>query len=440
MFVKYEKALLSVSYSPEFDVNGITDPFLQARIIEILAYTAKGNKELSDELGDLFVSVQSITEASKQTGYAIQYEIVKAINKLEANPGMKSLSSTILGKFLSSKDLNLKYIALNTLKDVARTDIAAVQKHRALILEFLKETDISLQRRALDLIYIIINTNNIKQILKECLKFLPIADDSLKLEMTTKLTQSINLYAPSFKWEIDTLIKMIVLSSNCIYEDTLSTIINLVIKVRELAIYSVHKLFITLRNNAENKSLAKVAVYVIGEFCDCLINNTILSGNDEEIKVTLNDVIELFNQISLIHRDEATVIEYLLNCVFKLSNKYPEKSSEFEGIIDKYEKSNFAEVQQRAIEYKVLDAFDNIELRHKVVENIPIPKESNITEKELVHEGEEKENDNVNDTTVVKLKLLNNLRKMELNLLLFSMRVEELLTMHSQVLKKILLS
>ena len=408
MFVKYEKALLSVSYSPEFDVNGITDPFLQARIIEILAYTAKGNKELSDELGDLFVSVQSITEASKQTGYAIQYEIVKAINKLEANPGMKSLSSTILGKFLSSKDLNLKYIALNTLKDVARTDIAAVQKHRALILEFLKETDISLQRRALDLIYIIINTNNIKQILKECLKFLPIADDSLKLEMTTKLTQSINLYAPSFKWEIDTLIKMIVLSSNCIYEDTLSTIINLIIKVKELAIYSVHKLFITLKNNTDNKSLAKVAVYVIGEFCDYLINNTILSGNDEEIKVTLNDVIQLFEQVSLVHKDEATVIEYLLNCVFKLSNKYPEKSNEFEKIIDKYEKSNFAEVQQRAIEYKVLDAFDNMDLRHKVVENIPIPKETNITEKDLVHEGEEKENDNVNGATVVKLKLLNN--------------------------------
>ena len=36
MFVKYERSLLSVSYSPEFDVNGITDPFLQAKILEIL--------------------------------------------------------------------------------------------------------------------------------------------------------------------------------------------------------------------------------------------------------------------------------------------------------------------------------------------------------------------------------------------------------------------
>ena len=57
MFVKYEKSLLSVSYSPEFDVNGITDPFLEARILEVMAYTAKGSKVLSDELGDLNESI-----------------------------------------------------------------------------------------------------------------------------------------------------------------------------------------------------------------------------------------------------------------------------------------------------------------------------------------------------------------------------------------------
>ena len=33
---------------------------------------------------------------------------------------MKSLSDNILGKFLSSTDYNLKYIALNTLKDVVK--------------------------------------------------------------------------------------------------------------------------------------------------------------------------------------------------------------------------------------------------------------------------------------------------------------------------------
>ena len=69
------------------------------------------------------MSVQSITESSKQTGYALQYEIIKAINNLNASSGMKSLSNNILGKFLSSND----YIALNPLKDVARKDLDSIK-------------------------------------------------------------------------------------------------------------------------------------------------------------------------------------------------------------------------------------------------------------------------------------------------------------------------
>ena len=123
MLIINEKSLLSVSYSPEFDVNGINGPFLQAKILEILQYTAKDDKELIDELADLFVSVQGITESSKQTGYALQYEIIKDINNLNPSSGMKNLSNNILGEFLSSNGYNLKYIALNTLKDVARKDL-----------------------------------------------------------------------------------------------------------------------------------------------------------------------------------------------------------------------------------------------------------------------------------------------------------------------------
>ena len=402
MFVKYEKSLLSVSYSPEFDVNGITDPFLQARIIEIMAYTAKGSKVLSDELGDLFVSVQSITEASKQTGFALQYELVKTINKIESNPGMKSLSNTILGKFLSSKDLNLKYIALNTLKDVARYDIASVQKHRALILEFLKDPDISLQRRALDLVYIIVNANNLKQIVKECLKFLPNATEELKFELTAKLTQSLDQYSPSFKWEIDTIIRMIVLSSNKIYENTLATIINLIVKVKELSIYSSHKLFITLKNNIDNIALAKIAIYVIGEFCVDLVSNSILGADNEEIVVTIEDIITLLKDCANKNKNESTVMEYLLNCLIKLSNRFPDKKKEIDTIIEGYDKSYFYEVQQRAVEYKVFDNIQNEPLKQKVIENVPLLKEDGIKDKELVTEDTDDESSN--DKTELKLK------------------------------------
>ena len=97
------------------------------------------------------------------------------------------MSSTLLGRFLAHKDNNYKYIALSTLQTVAKTDLQSVQKHKNTILECMKDADISIKRRALDLVYLIINTSNIKQIIKECLNLLVVSEPEIKLELTTKV-------------------------------------------------------------------------------------------------------------------------------------------------------------------------------------------------------------------------------------------------------------
>ena len=413
MFVKLEKNLLSISYAPEFDVNGITDPFLQAKILEIMKFTVKNNKNLSDELGDLFVSVQSITEASKQTGYALQYEIVRTINNLESNAGMKSLSNNILGKFLGSKDLNLKYIALNTLQDVGRYDIGSVTKHKNLILEFLKDKDISLQKRALDLIYLIINKNNLKSITKECIKYLPNAPIEIKFELTSKLVDSIEKYSNSYKWEIDTLIKMVIVSDSKLYDDTLSKVINIIMSIRELFIYSVHKLYICLKNNKENKALSIISFYVIGENGRLLIDNNVLNSKNENIKVSENEVINLFKEIGEINDKKGNndVLEYLLNAYVKLSLKFPSVRIIIEEDILKYQKSFYCEVQQRAVEYKVFDNIQKDDLKKTIVNSIPTPKiiDENINKKrEIINENDEEENNKDDDPkTSIKISSIN---------------------------------
>ena len=412
MFVKYEKSLLSVSYSPEFDVNGITDPFLQAKILEIMQYTAKDDKNLIDELADLFVSVQSITESSKQTGYALQYEIIKAINNLNASSGMKSLSNNILGKFLSSNDYNLKYIALNTLKDVARKDLASVQKHRALILEFLKDNDISLQKRALDLIYLIINKNNLKNITKECLIFLPKAEDEIKYELTKKLQDSIVKYSASYKWEIDSLIKMVINSKGKIYEDVLSQIINEIIKVKDLYIYSSHKAFLALKvkKNENNPSLAKLCIYIIGELCTYLTNNNTLNCKNEQITVSEDDILNLLKEVGIKNNNlgNETVIEYLLNALVKLLIKFPDKRNEIESIIKNYKRSYFSEVQSRALEYLQFNKSNKNEMKNKIVGAVPLPKKvdgegDKEENKKIVDDNDEDNYDPEDDIICVRL-------------------------------------
>jgi len=76
------------------------------------------------------------------------------------------------GKFLSSRDPNQKYVALDTLTRVISYDVAAVQRHRAVIVECLRDADVSIRRRALDLVYALVNAENVRPLTKELLNYL----------------------------------------------------------------------------------------------------------------------------------------------------------------------------------------------------------------------------------------------------------------------------
>ena len=52
--------------------------------------------------------------------------------------GLRVLALNILGRFLSSREQNLKYVALETLHQLLRTDSAAVTRHREMLLDCLK--------------------------------------------------------------------------------------------------------------------------------------------------------------------------------------------------------------------------------------------------------------------------------------------------------------
>jgi AP-1 complex subunit gamma-1 len=376
--IKYLKMLLSISYSPEYDVNGITDPFLQVKILEILAYFGKENKERSDEMSDILALVATSTDSNRNVGNAVLYELVKTISNVEANAGLRSVGSNVLGKFLSSRDNNYKYIALNTLKSVARSDINSVQKHKNTILECLKEhNDVSIKRRSLDLVFLIINTSNVRQIIKECLNFLLKAEDEFKLDLTTKIVSSLEKYSTCVKWEIDTLIKMLCIAGNFTSEDSVSKIINLIIGYPELHSYSVHKLVLACGGYSDQESLVKVGIYTIGELGKYLTTTTVQT-EDNELIYTEKDVIEFIKTINAKTYSTQSIQEYIMNCLVKLSTRFT--ISETREIIEQQRKSYYYEVQQRAVEYSVFQGLGD-ELKREVTASIPLSKATAFTKK-----------------------------------------------------------
>lgn len=54
------KDLISVSYYPEYEINGVIDPFLQTKIIEIFKFFGKDNANSCEEISDILANVKKI--------------------------------------------------------------------------------------------------------------------------------------------------------------------------------------------------------------------------------------------------------------------------------------------------------------------------------------------------------------------------------------------
>lgn len=384
--IKCLKSLSTTNYSPEYDINGVTDPFLQTRILEVLAIFAgkvKEDSDYSDNLTNVLGSLSTVIDTStKNTGNAVLYELVRTIFSFDSPSSLKVLGSSILGKFLSSKDNNYKYIALDSLYDIARTDINSVQRHKNVILEYLNDNDIALKRKSLDLTYMIVNESNIQQIIKESLNFLTLkVNTDFKEELTAKIFHSLEKFSPSLKWEIDIIIKMLCICENHISDDIICKIINLIINVTELHRYAMFKFYIAMKENMDQEGLIRVGVYLMGELIEMIIGTTALIGENENVTVNEEDVISLI--IDLVERKQTseTVHEELMNCCFKMLSKLSADNAErIKCIIEKEAKSFYCEVQQRANEYMVFTQIANDEMQRKITDKVPVNKNVNVDE------------------------------------------------------------
>lgn len=88
-------------------------------------------------------------------------------------------------------------------------DTNAVQRHRNIILDCLRDGDISIRRRALELSYALINDSNVRILVRELLAFLEVADDEFKLGMTTQISLAAERFAPNKRWHIDTVLRVL---------------------------------------------------------------------------------------------------------------------------------------------------------------------------------------------------------------------------------------
>ncbi|XP_058117590.1 AP-1 complex subunit gamma-1-like [Anopheles ziemanni] len=370
--VRMLKSLTVTGYSPEHLVSGVSDPFLQVKILRLLRVLGRGDPAQSEIMNDVLAQVATNTETSKNAGNAILYETVLTIMNVESENSLRVLAVNILGRFLLNNDKNIRFIGLLTLVKTVHKDMTAVQRHRITILECLSDADPSIQRCAMELSFTLINTQNIEMVVRELLRYLESTDAEMKAVCSSKIVLAAETYSPSIHWHLDVLLKILTIAGNHIRDDVISSTIQLISNspVHEQR-FITGKMWqaITNMNQLENRQpLVQVAVWTIGEYAE--------SGGFDEF-----ELIEHYRQLLWAPQLSISTKQYILVSLAKISVRIDGCTPEIQNIINSFRVHLNIDLQQRANEFSQLFG-DHKHLRTSLLEKMPKLKLSELTASE----------------------------------------------------------
>lgn len=397
--VRHLKNLVSAGFSPEHDVSGICDPFLQVKILRIMRILGRNDKDTSEAMNDVLAQVATNTDSGKNVGHAILYEAVLTIMDIESESSLRVLAINILGKFLANKDNNIRYVALNTLcrtcaQPSGSSDSNALQRHRAMVLECLRDADISIRRRALDLSFHLVNAQNIRLMVRELLLYLEFCEGDVKESVSDRIISAAASYRPNKRWEIDTMARILLVAGSSVNQNAVNAFVKMVTTAEPLLqAYTVSKLYWLVDKDRETglcqEGLSMSLMWVLGEFGNTLLQNTSnfdslfsseeaeekkreLNFNADAKRVSEQDVVNLIG--TSLKSSNVSVLSkaYALTALLKLDTKISgsQALAASRRLVESFRGSCVLELQNRSLEYSAVARLDE-SLRQTLVATIP---------------------------------------------------------------------
>lgn len=137
---------LSVKLLQWLQIYDISESTEEANyLLELLGKLLNGTDLVGDKTG-----------SARNAYHMVLMEAIKLVIHLQQTPELLESSSKILSLFLQEKSSNLRYLALdafNALAQISTTANQMVKKQQDLVTAALQDPDISIRRRALDLVY-----------------------------------------------------------------------------------------------------------------------------------------------------------------------------------------------------------------------------------------------------------------------------------------------
>lgn len=253
----------------------------------------------------------------------------------------------LLGKFISVREPNIRYLGLLTMAKLAQLEGSAesIKKHQATVLVSLKDADISVRRRALDLLFVMCDTDNAERIVDELVAHLVLADVAIREEMVLKIAILAEKYATDLRWYVDTILKLISISGDHVSDAIWHRVVQIVTNhpQGDLQAYTAATLLVAASPRRCHETAVRVAAYVLGEFGFLIAERPGMSG-EEQFRILHQHWATSENQTRAI----------LTSTYAKLANLYEECRPLVAPVFARCKNSVDVEIQQRAAEYAAM--------------------------------------------------------------------------------------
>ncbi|CAB3365924.1 Hypothetical predicted protein [Cloeon dipterum] len=366
--VRILKNLILAGYSPEHDVSGVSDPFLQVKILRLLRILGRGDPETSEAMNDVLAQVATNTETTKNVGNTILYETVLSIMDIQSESGLRVLAINILGRFLLNNDKNIRYVALNTLLKTSAKDLSAVQRHRSTILECLKDPDVSIRRRAMELCVALVNHSNVRSMITELLLFVERSPEpEFKSVCSSHIMHCADKFSPDNKWRLETLLRVIVAAGNNVRDDVVSSTIQLISdSPRELQASITADFWRELCvDKIDRQPLVQVAMWSLGEYGDIMLYDSEFAS-----KLTEEEILDVYQRMLWAPQNNIVTKQYALLSLVKLSTRFKSALQRINRMVEQFGSHLHIEMQQRGVEFTALfSQYDH--LRPSLLERMP---------------------------------------------------------------------
>jgi AP-2 complex subunit alpha len=338
-------------------------PWLQIKLLKFLQLypnaveghdIGMGGNEHVNQLMNVVTKILMETDVSdsinkSNADHAILFEAVNLIVAWGTTcpVSMRDGAMSILGKFISVREPNIRYLGLMIMAKLAQIEgsVDGAKKHQATVIVSLKDADISVRRRALDLLFVICDTDNADRIVDELVAHLVVADASIREEMVLKIAILAEKYATDLRWYVDTILKLISISGDYVSDSIWHRVVQIVTNhpQGDLQSYAAATLFVAVTPHRCHESNVRIAAYILGEFGFLIAERPGMSGEDQ---------FHVLHQHWFIVGSKTRAI--LTTTYAKLANLYEECRPLVAPVFARSKNSSDVEVQQRCVEYSTM--------------------------------------------------------------------------------------